>query len=317
MDVSILGRIGYDLYAEEQNVPLKDVRRFSRYVGGSSANIAVGLARLGARVGIISCVGADSLGEYLLEYLQKEGVDTSFTRAVPGYLSSLCLTEVSPPDRFPQVFYRRDAADTRVEIDEAALEFIASTRLFLTNGTSLCASPARESTFRALERARESGVRVALDIDYRASSWRNPGEAGLYARLALPWVDILIGNREEIATVAGGGSLEDSLEKLRKKGVSLIVAKLGPEGTRVVSQTESVFLPPYQVEVVSTIGAGDGFGSGFLFGILQEMPLVDALRFGNAAAAFVVGRLMCADAMPHRHEVEALIERQPLQVQRG
>ena len=99
MDVTILGRIGYDLYSEEPNVPLSAVRRFSRYLGGSSANMAVGLARLGASVGIIACLGNDSLSEFLTGFLAKEKVDTSRVKTAPGYLPSLCLTEVSPPDQ--------------------------------------------------------------------------------------------------------------------------------------------------------------------------------------------------------------------------
>src|SRR5213080_1958646 len=101
MDITILGRIGYDLYSEEPNVPLPQVRRFSRYLGGSSANMAVGLARLGASVGIISCLGNDSLSDFLRAFLADENVDTSHVQTAPGFLPSLCLTEVTPPDRFP------------------------------------------------------------------------------------------------------------------------------------------------------------------------------------------------------------------------
>src|ERR1700674_3073555 len=167
MDVVILGRIGYDLYSEEPDVPLPQVRRFSRYLGGSSANMAVGLARLGANVGIIASLGNDSLSEFLTGFLKAENVDTSHVQTAPGYLPSLCLTEVSPPDHFPQVFYRRDPVDTRLEITSDDLRYITSSRVFITNGTSLCASPSRESTYRALEQARRAGCRVVLDVDYR------------------------------------------------------------------------------------------------------------------------------------------------------
>ena len=104
MDVTILGRIGYDLCSEELHVKLPQVRRFSRYLGGSSANMAVGLARLGTRVGMLSCLGQDSLSQFLIDFLQAENVDTSHVQRIPGYLPSLAVTEVSPPDRFPQVF---------------------------------------------------------------------------------------------------------------------------------------------------------------------------------------------------------------------
>src|SRR5882724_4265903 len=159
MDITILGRIGYDLYSEEPNVPLPQVRRFSRYLGGSSANMAVGLARLGAKVGIVASLGNDSLSEYLIHFLQAEKVDTSHVQTAPGFLPSLCLTEVSPPDRFPQVFYRRDPVDTMLDVTGDDLDYVASGRMFVSNGTSLCGSPSRESAYRALERAKEAGCR--------------------------------------------------------------------------------------------------------------------------------------------------------------
>src|SRR5208282_4583352 len=125
-EITILGRIGYDLYSEEPNVPLPEVRRFSRYLGGSSANMAVGLARLGASVGIIASLGTDSLSEFLIQFLCREKVDTSRVQRAPGFLPSLALTEVSPPDRFPQVFYRRDPADTRLEVTDEDLHYIGA-----------------------------------------------------------------------------------------------------------------------------------------------------------------------------------------------
>lgn len=308
MDAVILGRIGYDLYSEEPGVPLPRVRRFSRYLGGSSANMAVGLARLGARVGIVASLGDDSLSQFLIDFLRSENVDTSRVRSVPGYLPSLCLTQITPPDRFPQVFYRHDAVDIMLRAAPEDFDYVASGRMFITNGTSLCASPSRESTYRALERAREAGCRVVLDVDYRSMSWPSAEEAGLAVRLALPYVDILIGNPPELTLVAGATNLDAALEWLRGRGVPLLVSKLGAEGTRVWADGGSVFLPPYPVQVVSTIGAGDGFAAGFLYALLDGRPLPECLHWGNAAAAIVVSRLSCSEAMPRREEIERVIE---------
>lgn len=309
MNVTILGRIGYDLYSEEPHVKLPEVRRFSRYLGGSSANMAVGLARLGAQVGMVSCLGDESLSEFLVQFLQKEGVETSHVQRAPGYLPSLCLTEVSPPDRFPQVFYRHDAVDTMLRITPEDLDYIASARMFITNGTSLCASPSRESTYAALERARRMGCRVVFDVDYRAMSWPSAAEAGQAVRLALPYIDVLIGNQPELRLVAGEEDLERATGVLRKQ-VPMVVSKLGDAGTRVWENGSQVFLPPYSVDVVSTIGAGDGFASGFLYGLLAGKPVVECLHYGNAAAAIVVSRLSCSEAMPTLEEVEGMIHSQ-------
>lgn len=310
MDAIILGRIGYDLYSEEPNVPLPRVRRFSRYLGGSSANMAVGLARQGASVGMVSSLGDDSLSDFLVEFLREEKVDTAHVHRMAGYVPSLCLTEVTPPDRFPQVFYRHDAVDIMLRATAGDLDYVASGRMFITNGTSLCASPSRESTYRALERAKQAGCRVVLDVDYRSMSWNGPEEAGLAVRLALPFVDVLIGNQLELKLVAGESDLDAARAKLLKAGVPMLVSKLGDEGTCVWTEGEPVFLPPCPVDVVSTIGAGDGFASGFLSALLRGRSVEDCLRHGNASAAIVVSRLSCSEAMPTLDEVEELLRRQ-------
>jgi 5-dehydro-2-deoxygluconokinase len=310
MDAVVLGRIGYDLYSEEPHVPLPQVRHFSRYLGGSSANMAVGLSRLGAKVGIVSCLGDDSLSEFLLGFLKSQRVDTSHVQTASGYLPSLCLTEVTPPDRFPQVFYRKDAVDTQLATTGVDLDFIASARFFITNGTSLCGSPSRESTYMSLEHAKRSGCLVVFDVDYRSMSWKSPGEAGLAVRLALPFIDVLIGNQLELMLVSGENDLDSAIGALRKAGVPMLVSKLGEQGTRVWQGEQSVFQPPYAVDVVTTIGAGDGFASGFLYALLEQKPVAECLHYGNAAAAIVVSRLSCSEAMPTLAEVEEMIRRQ-------
>lgn len=309
-DITILGRAGYDLISDEPNVPLPQVRRFTRYLGGSSANMAVGLARLGAQVGFLAALGTDGLSQFLLDFLGSEKVDTTHVRRVSSFLPSLALTEVTPPDRFPQVFYRRDPVDTQVELGADDLKYLADSRMFITNGTSLCASPSRESTYRALEKAKSAGCRTVLDVDYRSMSWRKQEEAGLAVRLALPFVDVLIGNEPELKLVADSSSLEEAVEKLCDGPLPMLVSKLGDHGTRVWLGRDSVFLEPYRVEVTSTIGAGDGFASGFLYALLRGLPVLDCLHYGNAAAAIVVSRLSCSEAMPTLAEVESLIHDQ-------
>jgi len=309
MDVTVLGRIGYDLYSEEPHVKLSRVRRFSRYLGGSSANMAVGLSRLGASVGIIGCLGDDSLSEFLIEFLEAEKVDTSHVHRAPGYLPSLAITEVSPPEHFPQVFYRRDAVDTMLQVSEDDLGYLAASEMFITNGTSLCASPSRESTYLGLERARAAGRRVVFDVDYRAMSWPSAAAAGQAVRLALPFIDVLIGNQLELSLVAGEENSERATQALRER-IPMLVSKLGKEGTRVWQGGDSVFLPPYAVEVASTIGAGDGFASGFLYALRSGKPVDECLHYGNAAAAIVVSRLSCSEAMPTLEEVETMIRNQ-------
>ncbi|PYT67567.1 MAG: 5-dehydro-2-deoxygluconokinase [Acidobacteria bacterium] len=311
MDVCVLGRIGYDLHAVERNQPLAEVKHFSRHLGGSSANIAVGLARLGLGVGIISSVGKDALADFLLGFLKNEGIDTRFVRLVEGYNTSLCLTEVSPPDHFPQVFYRRDPADVHLQVGRAELAYIQGASLFVTNGTSLSASPAREATISALKAARVAGLRTAFDMDYRPSSWQSPAQAGAEARKALPWVDVLLGNEDELCLLSGEREARAQAQVGLDAGVGLVIRKRGSEGVEAYSREGYVFAPKCPVQVASTIGAGDGFAAGFLYGLVRGFSLDDCLRYGNAVAAIVVSRISCSDALPYLKELKELLALAP------
>jgi len=307
MEVCVLGRIGYDLHAVEQNQPLADVKHFSRHLGGSSANIAVGLARLGLSVGIISSVGKDALADFLLGFLRNEGIDTRFVRLVEGYNTSLCLTEVSPPDHFPQVFYRRDPADVQLQLGGPELAYLQEASVFVTNGTSLSASPAREATISALQAARAAGLRTAFDMDYRASSWQSPAEAGAEARKALPWVDVLLGNEDELSLLSGKSEARAQAQIGLDAGVSIVIRKRGADGVEAYSRDKCVFAPKCAVKVVSTIGAGDGFAAGLLYGLVRGLSLDECLRYGNAVAAIVVSRISCSDAMPYLKELNEFL----------
>ncbi len=304
IDVWVLGRIGYDLYAVEREVPLSRATTFTRHLGGSSANIAVGLSRLGVKVGIISAVGDDLMADYLLEFLASENVDTRFVHRVAGYGTSLCLTEISKATGFRQVFYRHRPADAQVVVGEEELEEIGRGRMFITNGTSLQDGPSRNSTERTLAAAADAGVQTVLDVDYRASSWPSPEAAGKAARTVLPNVRVLIANEGEMQLLVGDRDTKQQAARAFDLGVKVVVCKLGDKGVEGHTLGDVEFVPPDKVEVVSTIGAGDGFAAGFLFGLLDGRSLGDALKLGNAAAGVVVSRVSCSDAMPYLEELE-------------
>jgi len=306
-DVCVLGRIGYDLYAVEQSRALSEVEHFSRHLGGSSANIAVGLARLGLRVAMISCVGKDLLADYLLSFLNREGIDTTCVRLLQGHNTSLCLSEVSPPDRFPQVFYRSSPADMQVKLGVSERDLIHQAHMFVTNGTSLASSPARESTIEALKAARIAGLRTVLDVDYRSSSWTSPEQAGQTARTVLPWVDVVLGNEEELSLLTDTNDTRAQVAAVLDAGAKLLVRKLGSKGVEAHTRNESCSALPYPMRVMCAIGGGDGFAAGFLYALYKSEPLRECLRYGNAAAAVVVSSVSCADSMPRLEELEGLL----------
>jgi 5-dehydro-2-deoxygluconokinase len=248
---------------------------------------------------MISAVGDDLFADYFDSFLTGEGVDTRFVRRAKGYGTQLCVGEVRPP--FRQVFYRHKPADTQLAIGPDELAAIAAARLFVTNGTSLSDEPSRRSTLDALSAAKQRGVPSVFDVDYRESSWPSAEEAGRVARAALANVDIVIANEDEVGVLTGESDPAHAVKAVLNAGPSLVVRKLGAKGVEAHTSDGSVRVAPMNVEVVSTVGAGDGSAW------LAKRDLPDCLRRGNAAAAIVVGKVSCSDVMPTAEEIEALL----------
>src|SRR5438094_5087134 len=147
IDVAVLGRVGIDLYPNQLSTPLREVRTYTRFVGGFAGNVSTGLARLGVRTAILSRVGAEGHGEFVRDWLASEGVDVRFLRTDPSWLTPPTFCEVWPPDRFPITFYRRPTApDWQLSQEDFDLDEVADAPLLYATGTGLAQSPSRETT---------------------------------------------------------------------------------------------------------------------------------------------------------------------------
>ena len=169
-DTAAFGRATVDLYASEIG-PMEDAVTFRKYVGGSPANTAVAMARLGLNVGYIGKVSDDPLGKFITRFLEKEGIDVShIQKAEPGIRSGITIGEILP-DTCNCFMYRNDCADLQMSPWELDEEYIAAHKLLLISGTSLSHSPARETVFAAIDLAKRNQTRIALDLDYREGTW--------------------------------------------------------------------------------------------------------------------------------------------------
>ncbi|MBO8141466.1 MAG: 5-dehydro-2-deoxygluconokinase [Firmicutes bacterium] len=334
MDVLTVGRVIVDLYANELHRPLEDVESFSKYLGGSAANIAVGLARLGQRCGLISRVGDDGHGRFLRRYLEENGVDTRLVGTDPRYRTGLAFAAIFPPQDSRVLFYRDPCADTEVHWNDLDPAMIYGARMVIVTGTALAKSPLREAVLHLLRGRRRRGLLNVMDIDYRPVLWRDPVETVLYYDWAVRLCDVLIGNEAEIAFAAGAvkrcgepcdpaanapgrppaeksapgrDELEAMARALLRAGVSQVVVKLGAQGSMAVSEGGTDVAPGFPVQVVNTLGAGDGFAAGFCSGVLWGWPAADCLTFGNAVGAIVVSRHGCAPAIPTLPELKAFL----------
>lgn len=310
----ILGRAGYDLYSAEDGVPLDRVRRFTCGLGGSSANIAVGLARLGWRVRLAAALPDDAIGRFLRRRLAAEGIGLEALQTVAGRTASLCLTQIAPPQGAEQVFYRCHPADAALRWSPAIGAALRASRggVFLTNGTSLCAAPSRAATRRGLRQARLAGLTTVLDVDYRASSWPSLAAAGRAAWAVLPAVDLVLANEEEARGLAAAAGCRGAVAMARAalaRGVRVMVLKQGAKGAAAYAADGRWQVAAAAVAVQSTVGAGDGFAAGFLDAYGRGCSLEDSLRHGHGAAAWVVARVGCAEVMPYARQLRTALAR--------
>jgi 5-dehydro-2-deoxygluconokinase len=309
-DVITMGRIGVDVYPLQTGVSLREVTTFGKYLGGSATNVAVAAARYGRRTAVITRTGADPFGEFLHDALRRFGVDDRYVTAVPTLPTPVTFCEIFPPDHFPIYFYRNPKApDLDIATDELDLAAIKETGVFWVTGTGLCQEPSRSATLTALRARAKSGITV-LDLDYRPMFWPSRADARHWVQQALPHVTVAVGNLDECDTAVGETDPHRAAAALHHFGVELAVVKQGPKGVLATRPSEIVEVAPLDVTVVNGLGAGDAFGGALCHGLLADWPLVDTIRFGNAAGALVASRLACADAMPDAVEVAALLEAQ-------
>src|SRR5690348_9099540 len=184
-DVIAMGRSSIDLYSNDIGAPFVDITSFAAYVGGCPTNISVGTQRLGLRPALLTAVGADPVGDFLLHFLEREGVETRFIPRKPGHRTSAVLLGIEPPDRFPLIYYRDNCADIELTIDDVLAAPIANSRALLISGTGLSKEPSRSATLFAAEVAKAAGSTVFLDLDFRPDQWHDPRAFGVTVRQAL------------------------------------------------------------------------------------------------------------------------------------
>jgi 5-dehydro-2-deoxygluconokinase len=323
-DVLAMGRSSIDLYANEIGAPFTEVKTFSAYVGGSPTNIIVGARRLGLRAALLTAVGEDLVGDFVLNFLAREGVEASFSPRKPGRRTSAFLLAIQPPDRFPIVPYRDNCADLELTIEDVRAAPVAGARALLVTGSGLCREPSRTATRVAAETANAHGNKVVLDLDLRPEMWPERGSYASEVRAFLQLADVVIGTVEEIeaalgeagvsrAGASGDGATTDveagqGIDELLRLGPEAVIVKRGARSTLVFTRAGIIEAPTFPVEVLNVLGAGDAFAGGFLYGYLKGWDWRRAARIGNACGAIVVTRHGCANFMPSEPEVLAFIE---------
>jgi 5-dehydro-2-deoxygluconokinase len=322
-----MGRSGIDLFSNDAGKPFVEISSFAAYVGGSSTNIAVGAQRLGVKTALLTAVGEDPVGDFILHFLRNEGVETRFIPIKPAARSGAVLLGIEPPDKFPLMYYRENAADIQLNIDDVLATPLRNCLVFAITGTNLSKDPSRVATFFACEQARNGGGAVFMDLDFRANQWFDPRAFGVMVRAILPLVDVVIGTEEEILAAMLDdpaqlrirhsqitspeitGNLDEAIQGLLVFGPQALVVKRGSRGVTIfLKDGKSIDAAAFPVEVYNVLGAGDAFASGLIYGYLKSWDWYKAARMGNACGAIVVTRHGCANFMPYEDEALTFVQ---------
>ncbi|KUF08703.1 bifunctional 5-dehydro-2-deoxygluconokinase/5-dehydro-2-deoxyphosphogluconate aldolase [Pseudoponticoccus marisrubri] len=327
LDVITIGRAGVDLYGAQVGGRLEDMGSFDKYIGGSPTNIACGTARLGLKTALISRVGDEHMGRFILEQLAREGVCTDGVRTDPDRLTALVILGIRDQEQFPLIFYRENCADMALCEDDIDEGFIRRARAVVVTGTHLSHPRTEAAVIKALKLARKHGLRAALDIDYRPNLWGVAGHGDGESRFVesekvtekllstLHHFDLIVGTEEEFHIAGGSTDTVAALRRVRENSDATLVCKRGAlgavafEGAVPDSLDDGQSGEGFPIEVFNVLGAGDGFMSGLLKGWMEDADWPTALKYANACGAFAVSRHGCTPAYPSLAELEFFLQR--------
>ncbi|GAB2024138.1 5-dehydro-2-deoxygluconokinase [Lactovum odontotermitis] len=313
-DVIAIGRAALDLNAVEYNRPMEETRTFSKYVGGSPANIVIGASKMGLKTGFIGKVSDDQHGRFITNYLDLSGVNTEgIVIDQEGHRTGLAFTEILSPEECSILMYRQGAADLYLQPEEVSEDYIRQAHYLLISGTALAQSPSREAVLKALLIAKSNDVKIIFELDYRDYTWKSPEETAVYYQLTARQADIVIGTRDEFDVLEfhQGGKDDETAAKLFKHSPKLIVIKHGVKGSYAYEKNGTVTIgKSYKAKVLKTFGAGDSYAAAFITALRQGLDIPTALNYGAASAAIVVSRHSSSEAMPTIDEIKTLIAQQ-------
>lgn len=313
LDLVLLGRAAIDLNPLDYYKTLAESTTYRKYLGGSPANIAVGLSRLQKKVGFIGKISDDRFGDFVEDTFRQEGVEIShLTRCKNGEKLGLTFTEILSEHESSILMYRHAIADLQLEAEDVDEAYIKSAKALLISGTSLAASPSREAALKAVMLAKKTQTPIIFDIDYRAYNWKNPDEIAVYYSLVAQESTVIIGSREEYdltqRLLAPGLDDRETARFWCAKKAAIVVIKHGKQGsTAYTCQGDSFSIKPFPVKALKSFGGGDGYASAFLYGLFENWPLRDCLELGSASASMLVKSHGCSADMPSLEAIKDFI----------
>ena len=297
LDLISLGEAIIDL------IPV-DHSTYKACFGGAPMNTAVACSKLGMKVGVLTAVGKDALGEIILNTLNQYGIDTSRVQRLP-YRTTLAFVVKLPKGEREFFFYRKPwslSADTELKLESRDYEYVKSSKILHFTGFSLSQEPARSSIIELLENIKEKTI-VSFDPTVRLDVWSSVDDLKRTMRIALDYVDILLATQAELELLLDVKGLKDIVKNLKALEFKMVGIKMGRLGAVLVEEDKALYMKPFEVEVKDTVGAGDAWNAAVLFGTSRGCDIKDILRLANAVAAIKCMHIGAISGLPTYEEV--------------
>ena len=299
------------LFAAQQAGPLDDASSFARTTAGAELNVAIGLARLGLRVGYLTRLGQDLFGRHIAATLASEGIDADHVVTDAEHPTGFMLKSRSDDGSDPQIqYFRKGSAASHMQVGELSRAYCTSARHLHLTGIFVGVTPStREVVFELAARSRAAGLSVSFDPNLRPTLWRSKDEMVEGLNRLSTFCDWVLPGLEEGRLLTGRDSAQGIADFYLERGAKGVVVKLGPGGAFYATPTEHGHVAGVPVaRVVDTVGAGDGFAVGVISGLLEGLPLAAAVARGNTIGARVVQFPGDADGLPTRAELDAPVK---------
>ncbi|MDY6913206.1 MAG: carbohydrate kinase [Planctomycetota bacterium] len=314
LDVICFGEALIDFVPSRSGVALRDADGFVRAAGGAPANVAAGLGKLGVKVAFMGMVGEDEFGAHLQEVLQASNVETSLMRTTGKANTTLAFVSLRADGERDFVFYRNPGADLLYEVSDVDASAFDRAKVFHFGSLSMTNQPCRSTTLHCLELARQKGLTVSYDPNWRSPLWPGDKEAREGMLLGLPFADWLKVSEEELQFIAQLEDEDRAVDRLMREGPSLVCVTRGADGASLWHDSIRIDMKGQKVKAVDTTGAGDAFWAAFIKKLLDNASageqiftkeqLTEAMQYATVAGAVCVTGRGVIPSLPTADDID-------------
>ena len=299
-DVLAIGELLVDMITTDE----EEITTYRQFFGGAPANIAVNVKRLGIKSLIASAVGEDSMGDFLINHLIENEIDTRLVQRVKS-ATSMVLLNKSTGTPIP-IFYRD--ADFSLTFEKALKDAVMESKIVHFSCWPISRMPSRHVIEEAIKVAKKNDVLICFDPNYHEMIWQKDEDGIQYVKSIISKSDIIKPSEDDAQRIFGADTASNQIKKFLDLGAKLVVMTLGEAGLIVSNGVETFKCTTLATEVVDTTGAGDAFWAGFYTALIKGYPIKEAIIFGNAASAYKLKYIGAIVNLPKLEELKELIK---------